>query len=194
VSAGSFIASLVGSLAWPAVIVAILIIFHKQFGTMLERLARLRLGTGAGDGDPDWTHAEGAVRQALTSRTAADRPPDAAAPGSPPARPAVRTSQQLIEDRWQAVAGQLRGLIRPSGSLSEEQLGGTGFEQLMDIALRAGLLDAATVRSLDGLAHLRNLARTSAGLTARQAQEFAVLADAVSYGMQRDSGSVWPAR
>jgi hypothetical protein len=111
-----------------------------------------------------------------------------------PARPAAPTSQQLIEDRWQAVAGQLRGLIGPSGSLSEEQLAGTGFEQLMDIALRAGLLDAATVRSLDGLAHLRNLARTSAGLSARQAQEFAVLADAVGYGMRRASGSVWPAR
>jgi len=37
------------------------------------------------------------------------------------------------------------------------------------------------------------LARANPSLTQRQAQEFAVLADAVSYGMRRDSGSVWPA-
>ena len=72
----------------------------------------------------------------------------------------------------------------------------TGFEQLMDTALRAGRLDSATVRSLDGLAHLRNLARSSTGLTEQQAQEFGVLADAVSYTMRRggqaDSGPAAP--
>jgi hypothetical protein len=115
VSAGSFIASLVSSLASPAVVVTILVIFHQQFATML------------------------------------------------------------------------------GGSLSEAQLAAADFDQLMEAALRAGLLDAATVRSLDGLRHLRNLARANPSLTQRQAQEFAVLADAVSYGMRRDSGSVWPA-
>ena len=43
-TAASFIASLVSSLAWPAVIVVILVIFHRQFGTMLDRLARVRIG------------------------------------------------------------------------------------------------------------------------------------------------------
>jgi hypothetical protein len=43
------------------------------------------------------------------------------------------------------------------------------------------------VRSLDGLARLRSLARTSTGLTERQAQEFGVLADAVSYSMGRSA-------
>jgi hypothetical protein len=60
-----------------------------------------------------------------------------------------------------------------------------GGPELLDAALRAGLLDSVTVRSLDGLARLRTLARTSPGLTARQAEEFGVLADAVSYAMGR---------
>jgi hypothetical protein len=60
-----------------------------------------------------------------------------------------------------------------------------GGPELLDAALRAGLLDSVTVRSLDGLARLRTLARTSPGLTARQAEEFGVLADAVSYTMRR---------
>jgi hypothetical protein len=229
VTAASFIASLVSSLAWPAVIVAILVIFHRQFGTMLDRLARVRIGAGAGAAaDPDWSAAEAAVRQSL----AAARPPLAAGPGGRPAdsrapggrdaqgregpgrdgpgrdgpgrdgpgrdRPGrdgagggagsprdTAARQALVEDRWQVLAGELRDLIARSGAAGASQLAGSGFEQLMDTALRAGRLDSATVRSLDGLAHLRNLARSSTGLTEQQAQEFGVLADAVSYTMRR---------
>jgi hypothetical protein len=230
VTAASFIASLVSSLAWPAVIVAILVIFHRQFGTMLDRLARVRIGAGAGGAaaDPDWSAAEAAVRQSL----AAARPPLAAGPGGRPAdsrapggrdaqgregpgpdgpgrdgpgrdrpgpdRPGrdgagggagsprdTAARQALVEDRWQVLVGELRDLIARSGAAGASQLAGSGFEQLMDTALRAGRLDSATVRSLDGLAHLRNLARSSTGLTEQQAQEFGVLADAVSYTMRR---------
>jgi hypothetical protein len=55
------------------------------------------------------------------------------------------------------------------------------------------------VRALDGVAHLRNLARASAGLTQQQAQEFGVLADAVSYTLRRPGPAgtgqpaAWPA-
>jgi hypothetical protein len=86
--------------------------------------------------------------------------------------------QALVEERWQALAGELREVITRSGAAGTSQLAGAGFEPLMDTALRAGLLDSAIVRSLDGLAHLRNLAWASAGLTQQQAQEFGVLADA----------------
>jgi hypothetical protein len=194
VSAASFIASLVSSLAWPGVVVAILVIFRRQFGTMLERLSRVRIGAG-GDGDPDWNQTEAAVRQSLGLA----RPPLPAGPaGSPGARSgsqpgASRPPQALVEDRWQALTAELRDVVLRSGSVSDEQLSGAGFDQLMEIALRAGLLDSATVRSLDGLRHLRNLART-ASLSERQAQEFAVMADAVSYGMRRQARTAaWPA-
>ncbi|HEY1643456.1 MAG TPA: hypothetical protein VGG35_22415 [Streptosporangiaceae bacterium] len=199
-SASSFIASLVGSLAWPAVIIAILVIFHRQFGTMLERLARVRLGGSSPEADLDWNQTEQVIRQSL----AAARPggPSGGAAGSSGAASGTggtgesggvaRPPQALVEDRWQALSGQLRAVVRPAGSVSEQQLAGAEFDQLMEVALRAGLLDAATVRSLDGLRHLRNLARTSPSLTPRRAQEFAIMADAVSYGMQHDSGSVWP--
>jgi hypothetical protein len=233
VSAASFVASLVSSLAWPAVIVAILVIFHRQFGTMLDRLARVRLGasstSGAGapgaEADQDWSAAEAAVRQSLT----AARPPGPALPGGPPGPPgapgAAGTSgapgagrdgsgraggsapgpdaaaqQALVEDRWQALSGELRDVIARSDPAGAKWAG-SGFDQLLDTALRAGLLDSATVRSLDGLARLRTLARTSAGLTERQAQEFGVLADAVSYSMRRSvpagggpvQDAAWPA-
>jgi hypothetical protein len=222
-TASAFIASLVGSLAWPAVIVVILVIFHRQFGTMLDRLARLRLGSGAaagsgGEADPAWSQAEAAVRQSL----AAARPPLAAVPAGGPARPGgprragqpgpgpagagesvaggdAALQQALVEERWQALASELREVITRSGAAGTSQLAGAGFEQLMDTALRAGLLDSATVRALDGLAHLRNLARASAGLTQQQAQEFGVLADAVSYTLRRGGPAgasppaAWPA-
>lgn len=194
VSAASFIASLVSSLAWPGVVVAILVIFRRQFGTMLERLSRVRIGSG-GDGDPDWSQTEAAVRQSLGLA----RPSLPAGPaGSPGAQPggqpgASRPPQALVEDRWQALTAELRDVVLRSGSVRDEQLSGAGFDQLMETALRAGLLDSATVRSLDGLRHLRNLARTTS-LSERQAQEFAVMADAVSYGMRRQARTAdWPA-
>jgi hypothetical protein len=218
VTAASFIASLVSSLAWPAVIVAILVIFHRQFGTMLDRLARVRLGAGAAEADGDWSQAEAAVRQSL----AAARSPGTALPGGPPGPPGsgqdrpgqdrpgqdragrpgsgrdagrdadgsspsgrdTAARQALIEDRWQALSGELRDVIARSDPAAAGRAG-AGFDQLLDTALRAGLLDSATVRSLDGLARLRTLARTSTGLTEKQAQEFGVLADAVSYVMRR---------
>jgi hypothetical protein len=230
VSAASFVASLVSSLAWPAVIVAILVIFHRQFGTMLDRLARVRLGAGGAsapgaEADQDWLAAEAAVRQSL----AAARPSCPALPGGTPGAPGTSSTagtsstsgppgsgrdgsgraggsgpgpdaaarQALVEDRWQALSGELRDVIARSDPTGAKWAG-SGFDQLLDTALRAGLLDSATVRSLDGLARLRTLARTSAGLTERQAQEFGVLADAVSYSMRRSGLSggredaAWP--
>jgi hypothetical protein len=194
VSAAAFIASLVRSLAWPGVVVAILLIFRHQFGTMLERLSRVRIGAG-GDGDPDWSQAEGGVRQSLgmarPSLPAGSHDASGAGPGGQPG--ASRPPQALVEDRWQALTAELRDVVLRSGSVSDEQISGVGFDQLMETALRAGLLDSAAVRSLDGLRHMRNLARTSS-VSERQAQEFAVLADAVSYGMRRQARTAaWPA-
>ena len=192
VSASGFIASLVGSLAWPGLIVTIVLIFHRQFGRMLERLSRVRLGAG-GEADPDWSRTEAVIRQSVV----AARHPELTATGSPlagPPRPdglpRERTPQSLVDDQWQALTDELRRSVRPSGSLSEGQLAHADFDQLMDAALKAGRLDAATVRSLDGLRHLHNLARGNNNLSQRQAEQFSVMTDAVSYGIHRVAGLV----
>lgn len=195
VSASGFIASLVGSLAWPGLIVTIVLIFRRQFGRMLERLSRVRLGAG-GEADPDWTRTEAVIRQSVV----AARHPEINATGSPLAQaprpdgtpPRERTPQSLVDDQWQALTDQLRRSVRPSGTLSEGQLAHAEFDQLMDAALRAGRLDAATVRSLDGLRHLHTLAGRTNNLSQRQAEQFSLMADAVSFGIQRDAGGVWP--
>jgi hypothetical protein len=194
-SASGFIASLVGSLAWPGLIAAIVLLFRKQFGRMLERLSRVRLGAG-GEADPDWSRTEAVIRQSVV----AARHPELTATGSPLSQPPgpdgaprQRTPQTLVDDQWQALTDELRRTVRPSGSLSEGQLAHAEFDQLMEAALRAGKLDAATVRSLDGLRHLHNLARASTSLSLRQAEQFSVMADAVSYSIHREAGPVWPA-
>jgi hypothetical protein len=188
VSASSFIASLVASLAWPGLIVAVVLVFRKQFGRMLERLSRMRLG-GGGEADPDWVRTEAVIRQSVV----AARHPELTVTGSPLAQPPgadglprERTPQTLVDDQWELLTDELRRSVRPSGSLSEGQLAHADFDQLMEAALRAGRLDAATVRSLDGLRHLHNLARASASLSRRQAEQFSLMADAVSYGIGRD--------
>jgi hypothetical protein len=97
-----------------------------------------------------------------------------------------------VDEQWQALTDELRRSVRPSGSLSEGQLAQAQFDQLMDAALRAGRLDAATVRSLDGLRHLHTLASRNNNLSQRQAEQFSLMADAVSYGIHRGAGGVWP--
>jgi hypothetical protein len=188
-SATNFIASLVSSLAWPAVVVAILVIFRRQFATMLERLSRVKLGGGQ-SAESDWHRTEDTVRQSLSSgRQAAIsglREPGSPAGGQP--QPGSRGSPgrplALIDDRWSALETELRNVIRPASAVAEMELAGANFDALLDIALRAGLLDAAAVRSLDGMRHLRNLARADDHLTVKGAEDFAVMADALCYGMR----------
>ncbi len=196
-SASQFIASLVSSLAWPAVVVTILVVFRRQFGTMLERLSRFKLGPGGQDAESDWDRTEDTVRQSLSAAQRAlapGRTPGAGPPGPASGRlrtPTAATGDgllSLVDDRWTALEGELRNVIRQSGSLMESALSGVNFDGLLDTALRSGLLNAATVRSLDGIRHLRNLARADGHLTPRRAEEFAVLADAVSYNMRAQGG------
>ena len=90
VSASGFIASLVGSLAWPGLIVTIVLIFHRQFGRMLERLSRVRLST-SGEADPDWTRTEAVIRQSVVvARHPIFTGPGRRWPGRPARRPAAR--------------------------------------------------------------------------------------------------------
>jgi hypothetical protein len=189
-SATSFVASLVSSLAWPAVVIAILVIFKRQFATMLERLSRLRRGIGGQNADSDWQRTQETVRQSLTS---AQRVPALArghsqgaggAGSAPGSRSAGGAPLALIDDRWAALEAELRNVIRPATAVTDFDLAGANFDALLDIALRSGLLDAAAVRSLDGLRHLRNLARADDHLTAASAEDFAVMADALCYGMR----------
>jgi hypothetical protein len=191
-SATSFIASLVSSLAWPAVAVAILVIFRRQFGTMLERLSRMRLGSGGQSADSDWQRTQETVRQSLSSGQrvpALARGHGQGAGGGAGSRSAAGPLA-LIDDRWAALEAELRNVVRPAATLTEFDLAGANFDALLDIALRSGLLDAAAVRSLDGLRHLRNLARADDHLTEASAEDFAVLADALCYGMRSGSSSV----
>jgi hypothetical protein len=190
-SATSFVASLVSSLAWPAVVIAILVIFKRQFATMLERLSRLRRGSGGQSADSDWQRTQETVRQSLT---AAQRVPALARGHSPGAdgtgsHSAGSGPLALIDDRWAALEAELRDVIRPATAVPDFDLAGANFDALLDIALRSGLLDAAAVRSLDGLRHLRNLARADDHLTAASAEDFAVMADALCYGMRSGPSS-----
>jgi hypothetical protein len=114
-----------------------------------------------------------------------------AGPGQ--AQPSARAAGgplALIDDRWAALEAELRNVIRPAGRLSEAELASANFDVLLDTALRSGLLDAAAVRSLDGMRHLRNLARADDRLTAKGAEDFAVMADALCYSMRTDAPRV----
>jgi hypothetical protein len=75
-------ASLVSSLAWPAVVAAILVIFRRQFGIMLDRLSRLRLGADQGqDTDGDWERTEETLRLSLSAVRGPRARPDRSRPG-----------------------------------------------------------------------------------------------------------------
>ena len=120
VSASGFIASLVGSLAWPGLIVTIVLIFHRQFGRMLERLSRVRLGAG-GEADPDWSRTEAVIRQSVV----AARHPELTATGSPLAGPpgpdgaAARAHAAVAGRRPVAGAHRRAAALRPAVGLAQ---------------------------------------------------------------------------
>lgn len=184
----AFVASLVGSIVWPTVVVIVLLIFRREVVALLERpLSRLKVGPV----EADWEKAESVVKENLSIHQAYRVPLTTGVGVTPPAEAAfgetesrvLEEPQALVAERWHAVEKALRDMISDHAEVPIGANAPVEFPMLLDSALRLGLLNATTVRSLDGLRHMRNLAIAGDHLDSRRAQEFAVMADAVIYAM-----------
>lgn len=184
----AFIASLVSSVVWPTFVLVVLVLFRHEVVKLLERpLSRLKVGPV----EADWEKTESVVKENLSVgqthpvalSTGAELTPAVEEVSRKTGR-SLEGPQTLVEERWQVVEEALRSIVADRVEIPVDKLVEDDFPTLLNRALRSGLLNAQTVRSIDGLSHMRNLAMTGDHLDSRRAQEFAVMADAVIYAMR----------
>jgi hypothetical protein len=185
VSALEFIASLAGSLAWPAAALAIAILFRDQLRRLLDVSGPLRRLKGP------------AGLEAFYDETAVETK-EAAAAALKAAGVTEQPSPLLILDDLEGVAkASPRGAVVDASSRIEMRLlellrdndvdvgENRSLGTLASVAFKRGLIGESTLQAVLGLRVLRNLAvhGTDEDLDSTRALEFLTLADAVLYSL-----------
>ena len=189
-----FVAGLVGDLAWPAVIVVLVVLFRRPIATLISDVSEGEAGPGGVKFKRAWRRtAEAVARLEAASPINADRPEttlpavtsdpsnDAERDPSPVERYHAATQPELaLQGANRQLADRLREV------LGEESTGSPRLSNdvttLAERAFKRGLISAKILNSVEGLGVLHDLAQAAPErVTPAQAQEFQVLAKAVLY-------------
>ncbi len=174
-----FVASLVASLAWPAVALAALLAFRRQLTVLMGGpLSRLTFGPFT----VKWRRTVAKTEVALSrvpTATVLDEISAPAHPGTDDLSPLQRIGKafQRVEKR---LRGMLVGVDPDVDTIPGSVLGRA--------ALEAGRIDVRTASSFEGLVVLRDLAVSGSGeISPAQAAEFEVLASGILYTLSTES-------
>lgn len=171
-----FIASLVSSLVWPTAVVVLVVLFRHRITELFQQLPRR---VKAGPFEVEW------------DRTVAVTATGLVAPRQE--RETVLPSQDLADLSPLAethpgaavldAAARVEGALRARFEAAEMDVPPSrGMRDLARRGVDAGLIDAETARTIDGLAILRNLAAHGRDeVSPERAREFLTLAEAVIY-------------
>jgi len=180
-----FIASLVGSLAWPASVFGIALLFRKQLIQLLNGPIR-RLKAGPVEFEFE--------RIISTVETQVESPPLGDAP-----RPALdgsvisdleataHTSPEVaVLEAYGRLERQLHDLLKSAGDEMAKE--GRSAMMLARRAAERELITPETLNALQGLTVLRNLAAHGRGneVSVERALDYLSLVDAVSYAIKQD--------
>lgn len=180
-----FIASLVGSLAWPAAVVAIVVVFRAQMRTLLGGvLHRLKVGPLELEWEERWEEQRSTAQGTLPDDTdvaslEADTPIVVTETLSELERLATEQPVVSILMAWSAVEHGLKSVLR--GHVPEGELERSSPGRLSAKALSLGLIDQNIADAVRHLANMRNLAvhRDPGSLTTERAVEFLTIAETV---------------
>lgn len=173
-------ARLVSALAWPVAVAVLLVVLRRPLGDLLrsgaQRLKRVRVGPV----EAEWHEQAAQTTAELIASTATTNPELGAQ---------LRRHRVIEHDPLKAVAQgieevdqELRGLLLKHGVEATADKDVVGPMALVRIAREHGLVEEGTVRSVDGVSVMSNLAMSDPrGVTGEQALEFRALADAVLY-------------
>lgn len=179
----AFVASLMRSLAWPAGVLAVVIVLRRPIGVVLGQGVR-RLKAGPVEVEFDQIEAE--VREELArSPELADDTPVPAPVGSlsevlaglaeTSPKTAVLTAYQRIEDR-------LTQILQSADALPRDWTRARG---LAKIASDRGLISDEARGAIEGLSLLRDLtAQSGLDISTDRAREYLSMADAVMYALR----------
>lgn len=176
-----FIANIVGSIAWPAVIALGVWIFRAQIRGLLERPMR-RWKAGPFEAEYEWAKATERVGTNVLSLETVTGGRDELdqlvelAEKAPVA--AILAAHNAVEDVVRSIA--VAANISDAASLS--------FDKLVPALIEHDLIDSRTADALAGLMTLRNLAVHGPEPEARRAREYIVLAEGVLYALSQSRG------
>lgn len=174
-----FAASLVGSLAWPVVVFAVAVLFRRQIATLLVRpFSSLKAGPVEVVWDREIAEVEAEIG-------------DSGLPGAPRIDGAPSSEQLAEVARIAPAAAVVQAFARVETQLRQLLVdadldpGRGSAMQLARRAQEAGLVQPETVRAIEGIAVLRNLAAHGhdTELDESRALDYLALTDAVSYAV-----------
>ena len=180
-----FIASLVGSLAWPLGVVTIAVIFREQIRRLLTRpVSGMRVGPFEMKWDLE--RVEVAASVGPQSVGAIDLDGDTATSVIDLSNTTVTTSPiGTVLEAHAAIERELRDLV--TKAVPDASVGRVPIRQLLRIAADRGLITPETVNAVEGITVMRNLAAhgQASEVTPERAQDYLVLAEAVLYTLRQ---------
>lgn len=180
------LAALVGSLAWPLVVLVVAILFRHQLAALLARpFAHLK----AGPLEIRWDREITEVKAELGAPPPPAGRPRHEGPAESDLTDLARTNPTLaVMEAFIRVEKQLGALLAGAGIKAGRVHAGALARQ----AFEAKLIQPETMRAVEGITVLRNLAAhgQAEDLSEGRALEYIALADAVSYALtQNGEGS-----
>lgn len=168
-----FVAELVKALAWPAVAVLTLLLLRRPLVLALERLAKLKFGDWSLEFENESARVAERIgrsnAKALTSNADEDE--------------LLKLAEQSPRVAVIEAAIRVETALRRLASKHSQDVDRWPPGQLSRQLSQKGVLDRATVESLQGLFHMRNLVvhATEREVTVQQATEFVTLANAILF-------------
>ena len=186
----AFVASLVQSLAWPAGVVAVVIVLRKPIAAVLGQGVR-RLKAGPVEVEFDQLQAE--VREELArSPELAEAPVPASVPSlrEELSRLAEISPPSAVMEAFKRIEYRLVEIVEMSdspGTPPRRTLGSLGLARM---ARERDLISDETLAAIQGMSVLRNLVAHSGGdISVDRARDYLALADAVLYALRPKSSS-----
>jgi hypothetical protein len=189
VSGLEFIASLVHSLAWPAAAVVMVVVLRKPIGAALQRLSKAKVGPVEAEFDQELAEVREELKRApeLASQPAGEQTTSMLSLPDELTRLAEASPRAAVLEAFARVEARLRELLTDAGVEVREGLSGVALARL---AHQHELISAESLKAVEGLAVMRNLAAHSPTdeISVQRARDYLALADAMLYPLRGPSG------
>jgi len=178
-----FVASLVGSVAWPVSFVVAVLVFREQLVSLLSgQLQRLK----AGPLEMEFFERVAVLHAELDTGFAELRPGYSSIFTDSLGHLAITAPAEAVLQAHEQLEGRLRQLLRESGYDPEQAW---GMRRLVGEAHTRNLVSDELARVVDGVTVLRNLAAHghARDLSSERASEYLALMDTILYSLDTPS-------
>lgn len=185
-----FVASLVGSLAWPVAVVALLIVFRPVLSELASGGVKRWKAGPSGVEVEYWDRETTEVKAAIREQLAEGERPAALTDGSLSEELAAviaASPSAAVVEAFSRIEIELRRIVVNAAVASDDEVARMSARRLSLLALDHDLITAESANGIEGLAVMRNLAAHGAAnteLDESRALEFVHLTDAILFALR----------